>query len=290
MRAALLTLLIMLTSIPASAEVLDFGGSPDHIKGGGDKEPPRCQFDIPSATTEAFSIKWSCFDNFSEQHEIRTELYMYTTTNPGGSLIGKFLGFPAAAFVDATALGVTDFSAGLPASFRLVASDRSGISSISQPVIVTFGTPEDDSDDADDDTDTEGVTSCDLTIVTEETESTGSQTGIPSMSVELTDVETDVSEGASSDAVNISTADETADPCEIDTICAEGDLVSFTGNIVKGESGTATGTVTISPSDTEVSLTGTATGDSGGVSSANLAGTTTIDGAEANVTLTCATE
>ena len=262
----------------AAADTRDFGGSPDAFKGGGDKTPPRCQINVPRAATAPFFVKWDCSDDTSSDDQIRTELWV---TRKGARIpvkVADFLGFPASVFIDEGILQSATVAEGLPASFRLLARDRAGIATFS-PVQTVQN--QDNS-----------VSSCDLQLVTDNTEADGGTTGLPTMTVTVIDASVATSQRSASD-VTIATGNDnpaTASPCEIPELCDEemdtGDIV-FVSTINIEADNDITGTLVITPGDVEVNLEGTAQVSDSILASINSSGTTVIDGVVTNVTFNC---
>lgn len=252
----------------------EFGGYPEKFKGAGDKEPPLCTLDLPNTATETFFAKWFCTDNFTDQEDIRTELWILKKDAPASVLLGNFLGFPASVEITAGVLGATMFADGLPASFRLVARDRMGNASLSPKVTVSTQ-------------DNSSMNKCSLSVITEATESTDENTtGQDSMSVTVTDAA--VTSTQSSDTQSTITSTEaTASTCQITSICdsATGP-VSFTAEVTL-DGTTATGSVSVLPGLDSVSTTGTATVTDSVLTSLSLTGSTTVDDVAATLTLTC---
>lgn len=299
---------ILVAVCAASADVTDFGGEADRFKGNGDLEPPRCQLDVPRAATAPFFVKWNCADNYAPADEIRTELWIYKKGQEAPSLLANFLGFPASVQIDQGILGLTpeqDFTEGLPVSFRLVARDRAGVGTITVPVAVSS---QDNS-----------VTTCDLGILTEETESTGSTTGKPAMRVTVSNAVVATTQTTTSKfRVSTPTA-VSADPCEIDPLCSDGERVTFVLSVVlddentvqtggsstgedtdedtdldedqtdtgSGSQNNATGALVVNPSTFSVDLTGSASIKDAVLTELNMNGEATVDGAPASVTVTC---
>lgn len=258
----------------ASAEISEHGGEDQKFKGNGDLIPPLCQIDLPRSATSPFSIKWYCSDNDEQTDLIRTELWMYRKNEAAGRLIGNFLGFPAAAYVDQNVLEVTKFTDGLPVHFRLLARDRAGIA-MATPFLTVYSR------------DNSSLEKCSLSITTEETKSTGNTIGLPSFSVELNDAKI-ISTQNTNDEFQITTAEKTsADLCEIESICNDGEEITFTANNSLKSNNAVSTTLSVSPGNLNVSLTGTFSESSAELDGLTLKGTTTIDGANAEVTLDC---
>lgn len=267
-------------AVSASALTTDQGGHAEKYKGGGDKVPPRCGFDVPSSASEPFFIRWNCADNFEDktpQSDIRTSIWIRRESDTRWVKIEDFLGLPASLYVDHGLLGISpldDFESGLPVSFRLVAIDNAGITSTSPVRTVSAGST--------------ALASCSLLIMTAATESTGSTTGVPAMSVQVENTSV-ASQQTRSDSVSFTTtADVSAAPCEIDTVCANSQQLSFLGSATLGADGTAEGSLQVIPGIDFVALSGTHQLDSSGqASTLNLSGETTIDGLAATVNVSC---
>ncbi len=276
--AALMLSLVLSTN--AQARTTDQGGHPEKYKGGGDKVPPRCGFDVPTAASEPFFIRWNCADNFEDktpQSDIRTSIWIKRESDTRWRKIDDFLGLPASVWVDRSLLGISeldDFEKGLPVSFRLIASDNAGITSTSNIRTVSAGSTV--------------IEVCNLSVVTEATESTGSSTGIPALSVQVDNAAIS-SIQSSTDAVSFSTLDEVqSSVCEIDSLCSNGGLISFNGTASLATDGGSDGSIQVVPGLDFVALQGSYQTDSSGAATAlNLTGETLVDGLSATVTLSC---
>jgi hypothetical protein len=255
------------------AETFDFGGHLEKFKGGGDKVPPQCQVEYPRAAGDAFFIKWNCVDNYAARDQIRTELWIYRNGDQAGRLIESFLGFPAAAYIDANQLKVQRFADGLPASFRLVAIDRAGITTISE----TFTVRAQDN----------SLTKCTLTVDREATESTGDTTGQPAATVKLSDVEVQTTQSDTQHLVVATKEAASADPCEIDSICTDGDKIDFSAALTLGSDNSAAGSILVTPGALNANVEGTAEISSSVLSTLSVSGDTTIDDVAATVSLDC---
>jgi hypothetical protein len=268
------SIFLFLIALPlsASAQILEFQG--DKFKGEGDKRPPKCEVSKPASVNEPFSITWNCEDDDTDAEEIRTELWIYRSFDPGGELVGNFLGFPAAAWIDETTLGATPFTSGLPVTFRLLARDRAGNASITSDFSVTEKS--------------DTLSSCTLAIVTEETESTETTTGIPSSSVVLTNVSISTQDAGTNSITIASLGSNLAKPCEISDICEESDRVSFSASVITSGSTATGGTLTTSPGGIITSkLTGTVERSGNSISGIDVSGTGEIDDLATEVTLSC---
>ncbi len=260
----------------ANAETTDFGGYPERFKGAGDRIPPRCQIEVPRASAEPFFVKWNCTDDNAEPSDIRTEVWIYRKGAPTGALLQNFLGFPAAVRIDESVLETATFKDGLPVSVKLLAKDRAGNVTIS-PILQVNA--QDNS-----------VDTCTLKIVTEETESSGSTTGVPSLTVNLSDAEVNVQQSTTEKFQVGTTVAQTAGTCEIDSVCFDENRVTFNANLAlntESAETTVTGTLTVVPGSLVVDVSGTTTVDGVLLRSLELTGTTTIGGAETAVTLSC---
>lgn len=260
----------------ASAETTDFGGFTEKFKGAGDKIPPRCQIDLPRASTDPFFVQWNCTDDNAEPGDIRTELWIYRKGAPAGSLLAPFLGFPASVRIDESVLQATTVAEGLPASFRLVAIDRAGITTLS-PILTVAA--QDNS-----------VDTCTLRVTTEATSSDGSTTGSPELTVLLDDVAVNVNQLTNTTFRVASKQVAQADPCEIDSLCFNDSEVRFESSLeLTDDEGTVSvsGTVTVIPGSLVVDVEGTTTVDGVVLKSLEAQGTGRISGADATVSLTC---
>jgi hypothetical protein len=262
-----------LVSSLAWAETSDFGGYSERFKGGGDKIPPRCQIDLPSASTTPFFVKWNCTDDNSDPADIRTELWVYRNGAPTGELVAHFLGFPASVRIDEGLLGVSDFKQGLPLGIKLLARDRAGIAAISPLFTVR----------AQDN----GLTSCDMNIQTAATESTGSTTGTPELRVDASNVAVSVSQPTSQQLGISSTSTVFAATCEITSVCFNESQLSFSSNLTLDSNGAAVGTVSIVPGSLVVNVSGSAAVSDNSLEELDVSGSSEIDGASATVTLKC---
>lgn len=282
-RLGLFLLLVGVATIPAffsyaelSAITFDIGGYKEKFKGGGDKEPPRCQVDIPAFSTEPFFIKWNCEDNWANQEDIRSEVWIYRKDAPRGVLVAQFLGFPASLLVDEGLLQLTEeqeFVDALPVNFRIVATDRAGITTLS-PFLTVADTAS-------------SLNFCTLTVVTEETESDEETVGLPSMTV-LLESEEVLYRRLSPDSFEIILGDPVvADPCEVDELCVNDAALTFEAQFLIASEESASGKVIISPTDSVVDVTGTATLDGDLLTAVSLTGLTTVDGVTAEVELLC---
>lgn len=281
LKMGLVVFSILFLSVSTSrAEVINFGGFPEKFRGAGDKEPPQCQIDIPRSATSPFFIQWNCVDNFAEQENIRSELWVYRKNSEAPVLVRRFLGFPASVFVDEGILGIqssTDgpqaFTEGLPASFRLIASDRAGISVIS-PFFTVLS-----QDNA--------VNVCTLRLETKATASTGGTTGLPALTVLAQNVSVE-SQQFSEITVRIFTPKSVvASPCEVDSICDDNNEIDFESSVSIDSAGRASGVIEISPGSTTANLTGTGRLDGSTLTSLELTGVTAAQSATANISLSC---
>ncbi len=256
----------------AVAETTDFGGFSERFKGGGDKIPPRCQIDLPTASTEPFFVKWNCTDDNAAPEEIRSELWVYRNGAPAGDLVANFLGFPASVHIDEGILGVANFTDGLPVGIKLLARDRAGITTISPLFTVR----------AQDN----NVSTCSLSINKEGTEASGGTTGTPSESVDVGSANVNVTQSSASQVSVAAAGSLLASPCEIDSICHDDSRLTFTSNLtISGTS--ANGTVSVTPGNLVVNVTGSATVDGVMLETFNVSGETTIEGKDATLSLSC---
>lgn len=285
---SLICLLVFTTA--GSSETSDFGGHPDRFKGGGDRTPPRCQIDLPRASTEPFFIKWNCTDDVSPEDEIRSELWIMRKDAVAAEKLSSFIGFPASVYIDSGILRQDVFADGLPASFRLVAYDRAGIAVIT-PFLPVLG--QDNS-----------VDTCDLLIVTEPTEADGGTIGQPSQTLSVSDAQVLSRQTTNSDLSVQTTQKVAASPCEITDLCEDKQQVTFESSLTvtsedssdqdDSDSGTLTpgtknlmGSLSLSPGNLLVSLSGEGQVSAGALESFEVSGNTVIDGASATVTLSC---
>jgi len=259
------------------AETFDFGGKPERFPGRGDRVPPTCQVQAPSAAGASFLVLWNCEDDDAAKGDIRSELWVLRKGSSAWELANQVLGFPAATTIDATLLKSTTVKDGLPASFRVVGIDRAGNATISPPFIVNPG-------DA-------STLTCSLTITTSgtETDSSGSTTGVPSRSVVLSNVPSEAI-AATDTAFTIKSATSSlATTCEIDSVCEADSLVSFSGSGVVNAGSSSDVTLSVAPGAPNLILSGTVTAGSDGtsVNAVNLSGTGTVEEEQATVTLEC---
>ncbi len=262
----------------ASGEVLDHGGYPERFKGAGDKVPPNCQFSVPDAAKSPFFIKWNCGDDNASQNDIRTELWMYRNGEAGSILVGNFLGFPAAAYINESVLGAEKFTDGLPVSFRLLARDTAGNTTVSPILSVR--------------TQAASLESCTLQVITQATDSLGGTTGLPSLSVIL-EASAIITQNVTDSLIRVATSSpQEASTCEITSLCAEENKVAFDSSI-KIENDSAKkeeSTLILSPDSITVTLSEVSlerSDDGALITSLSMAGTTSIDSQEADVTLRC---
>ncbi len=259
----------------ALAETHDFGGYTERYKGGGDKIPPRCQIELPSASTTSFFVKWNCSDDNSDSQEIRSELWLYKKGAPTGQLIANFLGFPAAVNIDESLLGVTTFTEALPFSVKLLARDETGMTTISPQLIVQA---QDNS-----------VETCNLSLLTEATEASGSTTGTPALAVAVDKAKVSVSQSSSSQLTVTTIEKSSAEPCEIDSVCFDDSRLTFSSNMSfsSASSSIVSGTLSIIPGSLVVNVAGTANISGLVLQDLEVSGTTTINGASTAVSLSC---
>ena len=108
------------------------------------------------------------------------------------------------------------------------------------------------------------------------------------MNVTLSNVAVEIEDTSEQSKLRITTKESTlASPCEVESICSDDSKVGFDITVTFGEDKTGTGTVAITPGATQVELTGTASVEGVTLNSLDLTGETTIDGAQATVTLEC---
>lgn len=272
-------LLLAVLFVPAHtfAQTSSFGGWPERFKGKGDRIPPECVFDVPASASQPFFVKWNCTDDYTLESDIRTELWMLRKNATAAQKVSQFLGFPASVLINEGLLQSEALTDGLPVSFRLLAWDRAG-----NEVVTPYLTVAEEGTLA---------STCNLKIVTEATESTGGTTGLPAETVQADEVPvtTTKNEDGSFKIMTIATA--TASPCEITDICASENKISFEANIgasAAGETTSAvTGTVLVKPGDVQATVTGTGEFSDTTMNSLDVAGTTTINGTNAEVTLVC---
>ncbi len=257
----------------AWAETSDFGGYSARFKGDGDKIPPECQIDLPRGSSEPFFVKWNCTDDNAEREEIRTQLWIFRKGAASGDLLKSFIGFPAAVKIDEAALGVANFTDGLPAQFRLVAEDRAGITAISPLLTVQI---QDNS-----------VDQCDLRVTAKATEATGGTTGLPESTVAVSDAAVQASQTSASNVSIVTTSAAEAETCEIESLCENDSKLTFRAPITLGSNSSASAKLTISPGALLVEMTGTTQVKDSALTSISLSGTTEIEGREADVTLDC---
>ena len=259
------------------AETIDFGGKPEKFAGRGDRTPPTCQVQAPSAAGASFLILWNCEDDDAAKQDIRSELWILRNGSSAWELANQVLGFPAATTVDAKLLRSLTVKEGLPASFRVVGIDRAGNATISPSFIVNPG-------DA-------STLTCALSVVTNgtETDSTGSTTGVPSRSVVLSSVPSEAIAATATAFTIKSATDSLAATCEIDTICSADSLVGFAGSGVINAGSSSDVSLSITPGAPNVTLSGSVTTGTDGISvtAVSLSGTTTVETEQASVTLEC---
>ena len=280
-RLAVLFSLALSSNVAAEKQV--FGGHPDRFKGGGDKVPPECAIDLPRAAGAPFYVKWYCEDNFQDTDPegpdyIRTELWIYRKGEGRGRLVDSFLGFPASVYVDEGLLQVQNFSEGLPVSFRLYSRDRSGTGSVSPKYTVHLR------DSA--------LERCRLKVKTEKTASTETTTGKPSMLVDTGSVEVSVTRSTEAGKTEIGISspleielDEAN--CQIFQFCQEDSTLRFNSALSLDENNKVSGGVRLHPGDLSVTVSGQANYSGAIVESLSAAGKTEIDGAKADLSLSC---
>lgn len=282
-RPLAVTLLALGLLAPASvaiAETRDFGGYAERWKGAGDKIPPQCQVNAPTAAEADFAVKWNCVDDNPENtppEKMRSRFWIRRSADTRWRLVDTFLGFPAAVTVDRSILGIApdaEFKSGLPLALRVEAWDVAGNATFS-PTMTISG--QDNSLDT-----------CSLQIVTVATESTGDTTGAPSLTVALNDSAVATSDLGQEQIQIATTAPAEAATCEIGALCSDDDELTFDITLTLGDDGQASGTLLVIPSALRVDLAGPIQLTDSVLRSANLSGTTEIDGQEANVTLSCA--
>lgn len=259
----------------AGAETLDFGGVNDKYKGSGDKTPPQCQVSYPSASTEAFFVKWNCTDDIADSLDIKTDFWFYPKGAPVGQLLTSFLGFPAAVKIDEHLLKVTNFTDGLPISFRLAVTDRAGNTTMT-PLLRVGATDN-------------SIAKCELTAVSAASESNGSTTGVPESQVLLNDTSVNVTPSASGGYQIEAKKKNYAKVCDIDTLCADTNQVSFSTTLSApaGSASQLTGELTLAPGDVVLKVEGSGTVVDQSLENVDVSGTTQIDGRSTKVTLTC---
>lgn len=266
----------LLSTTAVYADTSDFGGYSERFKGKGDREPPQCQLEAPASAAEEFFIQWNCADNYCPVDDIRTELWVLRKDATVPRKVTEFLGFPASVQINTGLLEAATIEEGLPASFRLVATDRAGNSTVSPYVTVLSGE------------DTEASTTCSLQVVTEATASTGSTTGVPSMTVLLSDAPVTVRQNSNESSLEIlTTSATTAETCEITTLCENNNKLTFDLTLTDVTSSGTAGTIIISPGSVDSSLTGTSSISGTAITTLNMTGTAVIDETNATVTLTC---
>lgn len=274
-----LTLLGLLLTILTNTQLLyakplDFGGYEERFKGAGDNVPPECQIDVPQAATEPFFIKWNCIDDNALQQDIQTELWIYRKNEEASEQVVKYLGFPAAAYIDATALKAASVQEGLPVSFRLLARDRAGITAVSTFLVVSKQASV--------------LSNCTLNVTTEGTASTGSTTGLSESEATLSNVSVSSQEVGESGIRLFTAIPVAASPCDISSVCSDDEEVSFDTTLTVSDSSQASGSLRVSPGNVSAEVTGTVTmTDSVLISSVDVTGTTTIDGQNASLSLKC---
>ena len=257
----------------SQAENIDFGGRAEKFKGGGDKEPPRCQVAIPKASRTPFFIKWDCVDNWADKDDITSELWIYRKNATAGKLVTSFLGFPASVYVDEALLQVENFEEGLPVSFRLAARDRAGITTFTKTLTVGAQNTT--------------LSSCDLQILTQATESSGNTTGQPAQSIIVENGEITSTQIDTTTTRIVTPTSMPTKTCEIESVCEDDENVMFDISFEVASDKSLTGTLIVSPGILNIEMTGTATVSNYVVTGMQATGTTTIGATEATVSLTC---
>lgn len=264
---------VLLAASAAVADTFDQGGTPERFSGAGDNVPPRCQLELPAASTSPFFVKWNCADDDAAAGDIRTELWILRDGDTAPSQLGNFLGFPASIFIDAGILGVDDFQDGLPVNFRLLARDRAGNATISPYHAVLAQAS--------------ALDSCTLDLTTSATDSTGETTGVPAMTVFL-ETSSITSQETGTTGLRVATSSaQTASTCEISSVCENSDEVAFSAALTLADDGTASGTLIITPGTVVVDVSGTYSTSNAMVTAIDVSGDTTVDGQEATATLNC---
>lgn len=271
------TVTLSLSPVLAQAETIDFGGRPEKFQGRGDRIPPSCQVQAPSAAGASFLILWNCEDNDAAKPDIRTELWVLRNGSSAWEIGKQFLGFPAGMTVDENLLKSTTVREGLPASFRVVGIDRAGNATISPSFIVNPG-------DA-------STLTCSLNLATAgtETDSSGSTTGVPSRSVVLSDVPSEAIAATQTAFTIKSSTSSLATTCEIDSICSADSQVAFSGSGVINSGSSSDISLSITPGAPNLTLSGTVTTGTDGmsVSAVSLSGTAILEEESATVSLEC---
>ncbi len=272
-------LLLALAPLAVSAETTDFGGYAERYKGAGDKIPPQCQVNAPSAASEDFVVKWNCVDdnpNNTPPEKMRARFWVRKPSDTRWHILDHFLGFPASVLVDRGMLGIAadaDFKSGLPISLRIEAWDTAGNTTFSQILSVS---------DKDTTLDT-----CSVNIVAAATESSGDTTGLPSQEVTLTDAPV-ITTRQADDKIRITSASiADAEPCEIEGVCADSEQVSFDLTVTVAEDQSATANFIATPGVTQTELTGTAKISGVVLDSVSLSGSGTADGRDAQISVSC---
>ncbi len=270
---------LLTTSSSLAADTTFFGGTVEKFKGAGDKQPPQCEIDVPNGASEEFFIRWNCKDQFNNTppEKIRSAVWIKRTNDTRWIKIDDFLGFPSSLFVDKALLKLSpeeDFTGGLPVSFKFEAMDTAGITTISESFTVLSKTS--------------SFSSCSLSVITQPTAATEGSSGTPSSTVTVTDAPVKLDSATDTTIALSTTAATAASVCEIDSICSDDDQVSFNINLAADTNNTATGTVLVSPGNLVSNVTGTVSKTSSAITGISVSGTATVDGATADVTVTCA--
>ena len=258
-------LLALIITLPKSlqAEVIDFGGHPDSYTGDGDQTPPRCQVDLPRAAESAFFIQWGCSDNDDPPENLRSELWIFRNGETTPKLIGNFFGFPASVQIDSNVLGAENFGSGLPVSFRLIVRDRAGVAAMTDFLTVRR---RDNS-----------LEQCTLNISTD--------SGTSSVAISSTAVNT---QEINSNQIRLITPGSVqASPCEITSLCTDGEKLSFESSLSIDDSGTVNGTIAITPGSLLADLSGSAEFAGARLESIQANATGAIDGETTSIQLNC---
>lgn len=251
------------------AETLDFGGYPERLKGNGDLEPPRCQFNVPRAATESFFIQWNCTDDVSDPGDIRTELWMLRNGALAPVKLADFLGFPASVFITEGHLQAATVAAGLPAAFRLLARDKAGVATLSPFVTVSS---QDNS-----------VNTCTLKLLTDTSDSADAT----AQTVLVSDARVNTQQTSSTDLKITTQARTLSNPCEIDAVCSDDSEVTFQATLELATGNAAKGTLSASPGDVFATVSGSASVENSALVNVVLTGKTAIDGVVTSVSLSC---
>lgn len=268
--ACLFALLLSKSSV-AFGDPHDFGGWGERMRGRGDLTPPNCQIDVPTMADSPFSVLWNCADDVTKDNDIRTELWIYKKDSSIGEASKRFLGFPAAVFINEALLGLGEqqsFKDGLPLGVRLVATDKAGNTSISP--IITINEK------------TNLVNQCSLSIKQQLTNTE------KTLNVFVKNALVKSAKLAENSFVITAKESVGAEPCEIEELCSYEKNIRFIAQVNIDDAEKATGKLSVSPGNlTLLTSTTTATVENGDLLSNEINGTIDFGGFPTEISLNC---